>query len=626
MRRETEDFMVRHGMLKKGGRILAALSGGADSVCLLYVLAGMREKWDLEVRALHVHHGLRGAEADRDQAFSESCARSLGIPFSCVQVNVRQLAAQEGLSEEEAARSLRYQALEEAACRWEMEENPAQAPEQTEEASRQPAEVPGQLAEVPKQPAEVSEQSTGVLKQTSPVQIAVAHHRDDNAETVLHHLFRGSGLRGLSGIRPVRGRIIRPLLWAGRQEIAAFLREEKVSWIEDSTNASEAYTRNRLRNQILPLICSQVNSRAPQHISQAAEFIGQADAYLEMQAARWLEDHGVKYGGGTKAGEMPKPQKTELGEMPKPQKAELGEMPNPHKTALDGRRIQADGRALSREPEIIRTYVVRQMMEETAAGMRDLSSVHVRDVLALLEKQSGSQADLPGGLCAWKEGENLILGYRGRKSGKECPSRQTEREYPGEKSGKAYPSGQTEREYPSEQSSKAYPSRQSDKGCPGGRPRKGHPNQQSGQEMPSVLCGIPPFIPGETHRLFAEAAGDGEALSLEFTAFFLEKGMNFPQKQYTKWFDYDKIQGALSVRTRQTGDYFLLPGGGRKSVKSYMIDQKIPAGIRDRILLLAEGSHVLWIIGWRISEGAKITPKTRRILQVHVSGGKENDR
>ena len=591
MRRETEDFMVRHGMLKKGGRILAALSGGADSVCLLYVLAGMREKWDLEVRALHVHHGLRGAEADRDQAFSESCARSLGIPFTCVQVNVRQLAAQEGLSEEEAARSLRYQALEEAACRWELEENSAPGPGQIE----------------------------GALKQTSPVQIAVAHHRDDNAETVLHHLFRGSGLRGLSGIRPVRGRIIRPLLWAGRQEIAAFLREEKVSWIEDSTNALEAYTRNRLRNQILPLICSQVNSRAPQHISQAAELIGQADAYLEMQAARWLEEYGVKYGGGTKAGEMPKLQKTEAGEMPKPQKTEAGEMPSPQitepgeipkpqKTALDGRRIQADGRALSREPEIIRTYVVRQMMEETAAGMRDLSSVHVRDVLALLEKQSGSQADLPGGLCAWKEGENLILGYRGRKSGKECPSRQTEREYPGEQSGKAYPS------------------RQSDKGCPGRRPRKGHPNRQSGQEMPSVLCGILPFIPGETHRLSAEAAGDGEALSLEFTAFFLEKGMNFPQKQYTKWFDYDKIQGALSVRTRQTGDYFLLPGGGRKSVKSYMIDQKIPAGIRDRILLLAEGSHVLWIIGWRISEGAKITPKTRRILQVHVSGGKENDR
>ena len=117
MRRETEDFMVRHGMLRENGRILAALSGGADSVCLLYVLAGMREKWNLEIRAVHVNHGLRGQEAERDQAFSESCARSLEIPFSCVKVDVRELAVREGLSEEEAARNLRYQAFEEAGGR-----------------------------------------------------------------------------------------------------------------------------------------------------------------------------------------------------------------------------------------------------------------------------------------------------------------------------------------------------------------------------------------------------------------------------------------------------------------------------------------------------------------------------
>lgn len=121
-------------------------------------------------------------------------------------------------------------------------------------------------------------------------------------------------------------------------------------------------------------------------------------------------------------------------------------------------------------------------------------------------------------------------------------------------------------------------------------------------------------------------SGEKALPRLKYSVFSLEKGMEIPKNQYTKWFDYDKIQGALSVRTRQTGDYFLLPGGGRKTVKSYMIDQKIPAGIRDRIFLLAEGSHVLWIIGWRISEGVKITSQTRRILQVHVSGGKENDR
>ena len=469
MRRETEDFMVRHGMLRENGRILAALSGGADSVCLLYVLAGMREKWNLEIRAVHVNHGLRGQEAERDQAFSESCARSLEIPFSCVKVDVRELAVREGLSEEEAARNLRYQAFEEAAGHWEEEDG-------------------------------------------APVLVAVAHHRDDNAETVLHNLFRGSGLRGLSGIRPVRGRIIRPLLWAGRREILEFLQAESISWITDSTNRSDAYTRNRIRNQILPLICGQINSRAPEHISQAAERIGQADAYLESQAEAWLKEN----------------------------RADL---------PMGAGFIGADAAALSRQPEIIQAYVVRRMMEETGEGMRDLSGVHVQAVLALLKKQSGSRADLPGGLWAFRQKDGIFLGR-----------------------------------------------------C---RPD----------------CTLEAAA-----RMSGGCAEKIEPTKLEFETFFLEKGMKFPQKQYTKWFDYDKIQGALSVRTRQTGDYFLLPGGGRKTVKSYMIDQKIPAGIRDRIFLLAEGSHVLWIIGWRISEGVKITSQTRRILQVHVSGGKENDR
>ena len=102
--------------------------------------------------------------------------------------------------------------------------------------------------------------------------------------------------------------------------------------------------------------------------------------------------------------------------------------------------------------------------------------------------------------------------------------------------------------------------------------------------------------------------------------------MKFPENLYTKWFDYDRINGALSVRTRQAGDYFYLPGGGRKTVKSYMIDEKIPADRRDGIFLLAEGNHILWIIGRRISEKVKITPQTRRVLQVHVSGGEENGR
>ena len=112
----------------------------------------------------------------------------------------------------------------------------------------------------------------------------------------------------------------------------------------------------------------------------------------------------------------------------------------------------------------------------------------------------------------------------------------------------------------------------------------------------------------------------------EFKTFSDEKGMEIPQNRYTKWFDYDKIKSGLSVRTRQAGDYFVLPGGGRKTIKSYFIDEKIPAMLRDGVFLLAEGSHVLWVIGRRISEAYKVTDRTKRILQVHVSGGNEDGR
>ena len=129
------------------------------------------------------------------------------------------------------------------------------------------------------------------------------------------------------------------------------------------------------------------------------------------------------------------------------------------------------------------------------------------------------------------------------------------------------------------------------------------------------------YTGAEAHRCQME-----QAPSVEIKEFSYEKGMEIPQNQYTKWFDYDKIKGALSVRTRQTGDYFLLPGGGHKTIKAYLIDEKVPAKQRDKVLLLAEGSHILWIIGRRISEAYKVTNETKRILQVHISGGKEHGR
>ena len=116
-------------------------------------------------------------------------------------------------------------------------------------------------------------------------------------------------------------------------------------------------------------------------------------------------------------------------------------------------------------------------------------------------------------------------------------------------------------------------------------------------------------------------SGEKALPRLKYSVFSLEKGMEIPKNQYTKWFDYDKMKGVPFLRFRRTGDYFTLPGGGRKSLKAYMIDEKIPREERDRIPVLAEGSHVVWLVGYRISEYYKVTAQTKQILEAAVDGG-----
>ncbi len=236
-------------MLEPGSRVIAAVSGGADSVCLLALLEEMRTSPGIRLRAVHVHHGLREGEADRDAEFVEDLCAALDVPCHIIKVNVLQLAEEKGLSEEEAGRCLRYQVFEEEAAAWEGEDA----------------------------------EESGVL-----VRVAVAHHRDDQAETILHNMFRGSGLLGLRGIPYVRGRIIRPLLDCGRREILRWLSERGLSFVEDSTNSGDHYTRNRIRGRLLPLIESEVNRGAVGNILRVGRLAGQADGYLRDQAVRWI--------------------------------------------------------------------------------------------------------------------------------------------------------------------------------------------------------------------------------------------------------------------------------------------------------------------------------------------------
>lgn len=240
MRDKVLAWMQEQHMTKPGQGVLVALSGGADSTALLRVLLELAPVLQLRVEAAHVHHGIRGAEADRDEAFCKALCDQLDIPLSVHHCDVPTYAKQQGMGIEQAAREVRYQALEDIRCAHHLDA------------------------------------------------IATAHHREDNAETLLFRLARGTGLAGLCGIPPVRGCIIRPLLCVGRGEIEVYLQECGQDYVTDSTNAELSYSRNRIRSRVLPEL-EQISHGAVDALCRLAQEAVQDNELLEQMAHQLWE-------------------------------------------------------------------------------------------------------------------------------------------------------------------------------------------------------------------------------------------------------------------------------------------------------------------------------------------------
>ena len=339
-RQKVLSFMKKNHMTDRGDSVLAAVSGGADSVCLLLLLHEMAAELGIKVFAFHMNHGIRGAEADRDERFVMELCERLNIPLTVAHEKVEEYAAERGLSGEEAGRILRYHHLGETAEKYQC------------------------------------------------AKIAVAHHEDDDAETVLLNLFRGSGLAGLSGIRPVRENIIRPLLCVSRKEIEEYLNEQELSWCEDSTNKENDYTRNKIRNELLPWVTENINSRAAEHILAVSEFAAQADAYFEMEAERILEESCSK-----RREEGKQPNSKNAGEAygkesGTGQSSKVAE--NEMKMCT---KINTD--IFDPQPEILKTYIVRRMILNAAGKAKDITERHIHSVMDLSGAGGGHPADLP---------------------------------------------------------------------------------------------------------------------------------------------------------------------------------------------------------------------------------------
>ncbi|MDR1201506.1 MAG: tRNA lysidine(34) synthetase TilS [Tannerellaceae bacterium] len=235
-------YINKYNLLPEDKPVLVGLSGGADSVALLAVLVRLR----YSCIAVHCNFHLRGEESDRDEAFAESFAKKLDVPFHKIDFNTNQYAKKKHISVEMAARELRYNHFEEMRVRFD-----AQA-------------------------------------------IAVAHHRDDNVETLLINLVRGTGIKGIRGIRPKNGYIIRPLLSIGKNEILYWLKEQQLSFVTDSTNLSDEYMRNFIRINVIPLL-ENINPSVKESIARTSTYLSSVEiiyqSVIEKARTHILKDN-----------------------------------------------------------------------------------------------------------------------------------------------------------------------------------------------------------------------------------------------------------------------------------------------------------------------------------------------
>ena len=238
IQKEVLAYIRKYHMISPGEICLVGLSGGADSVCLLLLLAEFQEELQCFLQAVHINHRIRGAEAERDAFYCRKLCQEKGIPYYEYSYDVLRLAKENHTGTEEMGRRVRQEAY--ADC----------------------------------------------MKRHGAVKLALAHHQNDLAETFLFHLARGTSLGGLAAIRPVREHLIHPLLCINRQKIEQYVKERQVLYCEDSTNAGDDYTRNQIRHHVLAYLTERINPRSVEHISAVSEDILEVSEYLEEQAKK----------------------------------------------------------------------------------------------------------------------------------------------------------------------------------------------------------------------------------------------------------------------------------------------------------------------------------------------------
>lgn len=428
-------------------------------MAMLLALNELKIELKLNISVRHFEHGIRGEESFADAEFVRRLCESLSVPFFVGHGDVIGFARDNGLSIEEAARKLRYEYL---------------------------------------------------LESDAP-QIATAHTADDNAETVLFNLIRGTGIKGLTGIDDVvymgGKRIVRPMINVTRQEIETYLREKGQDYCTDSTNLENEYSRNKIRNRILPLL-SEINPKARENINRAASLLKENYIFVSELAEEYFSGNRIK---------IAKINKLNL---------------------------------------YLRKEIIRKWLFYNLDGAKDVGRTHIEAIDNLLFAKVSNEIHIPKAVVK-REYEDIII----------IPLEKSEIE-----------------------------------------------NNYSLTKLSIDKSKIKEDSPTEYNY--------GQFRIIIQKKYY--KGENIPKENYTKWFDYDKMENTLFLKTCEDGDYFTVNSKlQKKRFNRYCIDEKIPSKDRRSIPLLSCGNHIVWALGYRISEYYKISSDTKNMLTITVEEKKD---
>lgn len=453
-------FIKEHQLLQTGQKLVAAVSGGPDSVCMLDILVRLRRELGIELLIAHLNHQLRGGASDADARYVVALAAQLGIPAVVESRDVNAYRRQHRLTMEEAAREVRYSFL------------------------------------------------ADVARSANTRVVAVGHTLDDHLETILMHLIRGSGTRGLRGLLPVSRwssgpdgiTVIRPLLDISHEETTAYCARNRLEPRTDTSNDSLAPLRNRIRHELLPQL-REYNPGIAGALLRTARLAADDLAFIdgEVEKAREKVSYTLK------------------------------------------NTIVFDKKTFRALPPSVQRYLLLTSIESLLGSVKDVEAAHIEEIMNLLDKPSGKKTVLPCGFTFTVEYDRYLLA----------------------------------------------------------------PDSAALSPYPVLIGETRLNVPGVTSIPEWE-------IRAEVIRPPLKAGTS---NEFTACFDFAETGDVLFVRSRRPGDRFQPLGMSEtKKLNRFMIDEKIPQSWRTRTPIVVSPSRLIWVIGYRIDDGVRITPATRNIL------------